>query len=233
MFIAIFAVTAVDAAHAWFPDFCDTSYMRWPDGYFQTVRNTCSIPPGSAQDAAYDNAITQMNKAVHVVSKFGDDDPSKCEVEWPDGYKQVALVKRSYIDGKNGRTHIISTCAWPLETAYNEIDMMIADDLPDFSNPPDEAISEQSGQSVFLHEMGHAHGLNHDPDSLNVMGDARTFPLAGGTGAHAVLFPDDAAGLRTIYPEPDRLSSRLTCSPRPISYAPATNKLSSTLPRRH
>src|SRR5207342_1026386 len=92
---------------------------------------------------------------------------------------------------------ITFACIWGLASAsVVEIDIMVASDLPDFRNPANEAVLEQSGRSVFLHEMGHAHGLQHDQDYLNVMGDARFLPFAGGTGTRAVLFPDDSAGLR-------------------------------------
>src|SRR5437867_4296914 len=82
---------------------CDAP-LKWSGSFFQITQNVCSIPHGSKQDSALQNAISQSNKAVIVVSYAGDDPPDKCEWTSGDGYHQVALVSRSSIDGKNGVT---------------------------------------------------------------------------------------------------------------------------------
>jgi hypothetical protein len=177
---------------------CNADAMNWPSNFYQTVRNTFSMPQGSMRDAAYLNAIAQLNEAVNVVSHFGDDDPSKNEITYGDGYNSVAVVLPENIDGRDGRCLRKHWCAWGHTTGYIEADVMISSKL-DFA-PPEESAVVRNGRSVFLHEFGHAHGLDHDMAFLNVMGDLRAFPLVGGPGEHAVIFPDDAYGLRALYP---------------------------------
>jgi hypothetical protein len=60
--------------------------------------------------------------------------------------------------------------------------------------------------TVLTHELGHAQGLAHSPDHLSVM------YFSAGLGQQTrMLFPDDVAGICTIYP-PGRMAA---CDPEP------------------
>jgi hypothetical protein len=76
---------------------------------------------------------------------------------------------------------------------------MVAADL-DFNTAPSEtSLADTFGRSSFIHELGHAQGLEHFQD-FNQMRVPQPRPMFGGPGEHIDVLPDDAAGGRFLYP---------------------------------
>ena len=77
-------------------------------------------------------------------------------------------------------------------------DVMVAHDLT-FTSLQETALPTNSGRLTFIHELGHAHGLDHS-QRFNHMRKSQPRPLVGGPGEVIDVLPDDAAGGRFLYP---------------------------------
>jgi len=74
---------------------------------------------------------------------------------------------------------------------------MVASDMT-FGAVAEDTLPEV-GRVTFIHEFGHAHGLDHS-QGYNVMRTMQPRPLVAGPGETVDVLPDDAKGGRFLYP---------------------------------
>jgi len=189
--------------------------VRW-SGSFGLVQNLCSIPAGTQQAKAYASALGQwrgVGGMQDVAFHYGTWPSDHCSIALDDGWNDVALVDSSSIDGALGATIVVRS-----SDRIVEVNVLVANLSAQSFENPDEAFAPgtcpfsptRTGQSSFLHELGHAHGIaissaggpdNH-PLDFTIMRPSPPIPLGGGapTYAHAQPMPDDAACGRFLYP---------------------------------
>lgn len=174
----------------------------------------CSLPEGSVQERAFFSALYETRNYVHALG-FGGGyrriHNGQCLIEHDNGRSDVALVTRADIDGALGLTLTEEdgcTFAWEDEHIITA-DVMIASDLA-FDRADESRVittapsGTRVGALVFLHELGHALGLEHS-GSFAVMrnGLAARAPFVGMTpgsgGLNAGLTGDDVLGIARIY----------------------------------
>jgi hypothetical protein len=196
---------------------CNGNKLKWPgnSANAQMTRNMCSVPNGSAQATTYFSAIDRWNQVGGMWDKLAASfawDPSHCYITLDDDYNDFALVDTADIDGNLGGTLVWRDCP-----EIYSIDIMMANwNTQNFFNP-DEAFaagsglnSTSTGHFAALHEFGHGLGLSLTPKGSSVNNHVTGFavmrastptPLAGGLNvAHSRVMPDDAWGVRLLYP---------------------------------
>jgi hypothetical protein len=137
-------------------------------------------------------------------------DPDQCFIDLDDGTNDFALVDSGDIDGALGSTFVWRSCP-----EIGSIDILMADKNTQGFGNPDESLAigspgASSGRFAVLHEFGHGLGLsikakgssvNAHVTGFAVMRKSPPTPLAGGLDQqHARVMPDDAHGLRVLYP---------------------------------
>jgi len=180
---------------------CNGKPVKWESGHFGTVRNRCSIADSGDVNASYWNAISQWQSISGVINSTSTWPADRCYITHGDGYNDVALVNRSNIDGNHGLTILqLDGCTWSWSTQYiDEADAMVSNDMS-FHNPDESQWTDTtSGRVTFLHELGHAHGLQHS-DNFGIMCTHQARPYVGGTGDHVSVLSDDDWGIRQLYP---------------------------------
>lgn len=212
--IAVVFLIGTPGAQAFKTVKCDGAKLKWPgnSNNAKMTRNKCSVPNGSSQESAYFSAINRWNQVGGMWDKLEAAfmwPSDHCFMEFDDGENDFALVNASQIDGNLGSTMVFRDCP-----EIFEVDILMANlDTQGFSNP-DEAFaigtSSNTGRFAVLHEFGHGLGLSVQPkgSSTNahvtgyaVMRASPPTPLAGGLNQpHARVMPDDAAGVRFLYP---------------------------------
>ena len=186
-------------AHAYKNWWCGGEPVVW-NNPFAMVRNTFSIPAGGQREGSLDNAIGRWRGVIGM-----EDMVSKSpfvttgSTIWHFNFQNdAAVVPRSNIGGNNGLTQMFHDgCFFGGDAEWIEADVMVASDLG-FA-PVGETTLGTSGRLTFLHELGHAHGLNHD-QRYNHMRATQPRPRVGGTGETVDVLPDDAKGGRFLYP---------------------------------
>jgi hypothetical protein len=185
-------------AHAFTFWTCNGNTVVWEEP-FQMVPNQFSLPPGGQREDSVDNAIGRWRGVIgmsDMVSKspfatFGN------SVTTGDGLNDVAVAPRANIGGNNGLTLMIhSLCV--LSSSWGEADVFAASDLK-FGHVQEDALLPDSGRSTFIHEFGHAHGLDHF-QSFSNMRVPQPRPVVGGPNETVDVLPDDANGGRFLYP---------------------------------
>ena len=202
-------------AHAFSIVKCDGAKLKWPgnSANAKMTRNRCSVPDGSTQASAYFSAIDRWNQVGGMWDKLAASfawDPGHCFIGLDDDWNDFALVDAAEIDGSLGGTLVWRDCP-----EIYSVDIMMANlDTQTFENP-DEAFAVGSGLSstgrfAVLHEFGHGLGLSVKPKGTSINAHVTGFavmrstppgPLAGGLNQpHVRVMPDDAAGVRSLYP---------------------------------
>ncbi len=179
---------------------CGGVKVVWDDP-FMMVQNTFSIPPGGLREASLNNAINRwrgvggmqdmVSKAffVNPGSTYGIDD----------GLNDAVVVKRSDIGGNNGLASMIHDgCFIAGDMEWLEADVQVASDMS-FAVLDETSVSPNRGRETFIHEFGHAHGLQHS-QGYNQMRVPGPRPRVGGPGETVDVLPDDAKGGRFLYP---------------------------------
>lgn len=213
--IAVVLLIGASSAYAFNIVTCNGAKLKWPgnSANAKMTRNMCSVPDGSSQAGAYFSAINRWNLVRGMWDKL---DPAfawpsdHCFMEFDDGQNDFALVDVAQIDGLLGATVVFRNCP-----DIYEVDILMANlDRQNFDNP-DEAFAigtgtNPTGRFATLHEFGHGLGLSVQPKGSSVdahvtgyavMQGSAPNPLAGGLGQqHARVMPDDAAGVRFLYP---------------------------------
>ncbi len=211
--IAAGALLGTPSAYAFKTVTCDGQTLKWQSGTTaEMTRNKCSVPNGSTQATSYFSAIDRWNQVRGAADKLAPafmTDPDQCFIDLDDGINDFALVDVADIDGALGSTFVWRDCP-----EIQSIDILMANlDTQSFGNPDESfavGLGSSSGRFAVLHEFGHGLGLSIKPkgSSANahvtgfaVMRASPPTPLAGGLGQqHARVMPDDAHGLRHLYP---------------------------------
>jgi hypothetical protein len=188
------------SAHAFTYLTCGGVKVVWDDS-FSMVQNTFSIPPGSLREASLDNAIDRwrgVRGMLDMVSKsFWMNFGSTYTID--DGQNDAVVVNRSDIGGKNGLSSMIHDgCFLAGDMEWLEVDVQVASDLS-FGAVNETSVATNSGRQTFIHEFGHAHGLQHF-QGYNHMRTVQPAPNVGGPGETIDVLPDDARGGRFLYP---------------------------------
>lgn len=133
-----------------------------------------------------------------------------CVIDSSDEINEIAFVPSAQIDGNGGRT-ILTTdwCVLPGDEDYDSAKIFIAADVGGTVGQPEPEIPSSAVgngylRHTILHELGHAHGLDHE-NVLNIMTNGsftgNAFGRFGGNSERIDVWPDDAKGGRALYPE--------------------------------
>lgn len=193
----LMVLAPVAAAYSF--DLCNGSSVKL-SGSASYYRNTHSIPTGTDKASAYFNAINRWNDVRAMADRLvAHGTTSGSSITHGDDRFDAAVVARSAIGGLSGLTKkFYNVACVPFVTKkIIEADVMVASDIP-FGNPAEDVLLD-NGRDVFMHEFGHALGLQHY-QSFNIMRSASPRPHFGGPGEHIDVLPDDAAGGRALYP---------------------------------
>ncbi|HEX3530720.1 MAG TPA: hypothetical protein VH988_26955 [Thermoanaerobaculia bacterium] len=185
-------------AHAFVFWTCNGNKIVWSDP-FTMVPNTFSVPPGGQRDASVNNAINSWVGVIGMMDMVSKSSTVTIgnTVTTGDGQNDVAVAPRANIGGNNGLTLMIHSLCF-LSSSWGEADVFAASDL-NFGPVKQDTLVSNSGRSTFMHEFGHAHGLDHD-QKFNNMRVPQPRPVVGGPNETVDVLPDDAAGGRFLYP---------------------------------
>jgi hypothetical protein len=187
--------------HAYKYTACGGVKVVWSNPFGMT-QNTTSIKPGGPREAAVDKAIARwqnvigMEDMVFMTSSVN----TGSSIAQANFHSDVAVVPAGSLGpGIAGLTLMLHDgCFFGGDMEWIEADVVAEADL-DFGEVDEVDLSSGSGRGTFLHEFGHAHGLDH-VQSFNVMRTAIPVPHIGGPGEHLDVLPDDAQGGRFLYP---------------------------------
>ncbi len=195
---------ATSVAHAYAFETCDSMPVTWEKPMVLT-RHLCSLPDGSPKTDGYHDALATVQRYVTLAERGPDTPASTCTLTLGDEVNDVSVVQRTDIDGASGMAITFSDggvgrvgCDPLGGTFYQEANVLVASDiLFDAFDPaylPGNSTIPGLGRFVWLHELGHAHGLSHPAEPMAVMHDA---PAPAALPVPELL-PDDAAGLRSL-----------------------------------
>jgi hypothetical protein len=202
------ALLGAPGAHAFKILTCGGKTVEW-SGTAKMTRGQCSVPNGSTQATSYFSAIDRWNEVRGATDKLAAAftwPPGHCFIDLDDGINDFALVDAADIDGHLGVSFVWRDCP-----EIHGIDILVANkNTQSFENPNESfavGLGSPSGRFVVLHEFGHGQGLSLPTKGVDnhvsgfaVMRGSRG-PLVGGLGQqHARPLPDDAKGLRFLYP---------------------------------
>jgi hypothetical protein len=190
-----FAASHANAAAFWT---CNGNPVTWEDP-FAMVPNTFSVPPGGLRDASVNNAINSWRGVAGMTDMVSKSSTVTIgnSITTGDGQNDVATVPRANIGGNNGLTLMINSLCF-LSSSWEEADVTAASDL-NFGSVKQDTLVSNSGRSTFMHEFGHAHGLDHI-QKFNNMRVPQPRPVVGGPNETVDVLPDDADGGRFLYP---------------------------------
>lgn len=192
---------------------CNDTPITWSELPVHFHIRDCSIPDGSAE---HDDVVYSFRKwndysdpwtpvFTHETSYLD------CFDEPPEynGKNEVYATSQAAIDGAGGRSFVRydpESCTWAwTEQEIVESDIAIASDY----DPRQGQATVCDGHPnrlyaihVWIHEMGHAIGLQHENRNLASMNEVKHSATYCGDHKFAP-FPDDVAGLRFLYPQVD------------------------------
>ena len=177
----------------------------WRDSVIPFHRNSCSVPDGHPMIPAIQDAFASYAQVIRWPRmEIAEVEPeTSCTTLHGDGVSEIGITTHAQL-GANGRAFgFVGDLCLPGGTqAMVETDILIAADADVDFTPPDERspTDRVPASFVVMHELGHAmnladlHGVGH----LAVMRTGPPGVYVGGTGSNIALYPDDAAGLRTL-----------------------------------
>jgi hypothetical protein len=230
------ALLGTPGAHAFQVTTCDGAKVKWPgnSANMKMTRNLCSVPSGSTQATSYFSAIDRWNQVGGSFDKLDPAfawPPDQCFYTKGDDVNDFALVDVAQIDGNLGSALVW----WDCSEIY-EVDIRMANlNTQSFVNPDESfavGLGSPTGRFAVLHEFGHGLGLsllNH-VNGFAVMRTSPPAPLAGGLGQeHARVMPDDAAGVRKLYPSGLNEFNLMASAQRLVGTAVVNNTATSTV----
>lgn len=169
---------------------------------FGMVQNTYSIAPNGARELALDKAIKRWQNVdgmENMVFKSSSVTTGSSIGQF-NFQNDVAVVPAGSLGaGKVGLTMLFHDgCFFGGDAEWIEADVVVESDL-DFGKIEETALPGGAGRLVFLHELGHAHGLDH-AQGFDVMRTALPLPLVAGPVETVDVLPDDARSGRFLYP---------------------------------
>ncbi|HKH46796.1 MAG TPA: hypothetical protein VKM72_19230 [Thermoanaerobaculia bacterium] len=187
-------------AHAYHYWTCGGVKVVWSNS-FEMVQNTYSIAPGGARELAADKAIKRWQNVDgmwNMVSKSSTVTTGSSIAQF-NFQNDLAVVPLSSLGGAIGLTMMFHDgCFFGGDAEWIEADVVAASTL-DFGAVEETALPGNSGREVFIHEFGHAQGLNHT-QGFDLMRAGTPLPLVAGPGETIDVLPDDAQGGRFLYP---------------------------------
>ncbi len=212
----LFSLLQTRSAHAWtFNDSCNGIGYKWPSG-FQEMRDACSLPDNSVWANAYWNGGWQWSRVYALMDWNWSYLPvSGCAnggtIQMGNGRNETARVPQSQLpSGAVGHTECSESLCFPWSTnpTISECDVKMADWIS-MANPDESGYDWKDsqgnmvqglwGDGDLLHEFGHVLGMGHTTVTTAMMNPADPAPLSGGNWDHDEMWPDDAAGLRSLY----------------------------------
>jgi hypothetical protein len=177
---------------------CSGNVITWEDP-FALVPNTPSVPPGSLRDVSVNNAINSWRGVIGMTDMVSKSSSitTGTSITTGDGQSDIGVAPRANIGGNNGLTLMINSLCF-LSSSWEETDVLAASDL-NFGPVKEDTLVPNSGRSTFMHELGHAHGLDH-AQNFNNMRVPQPRPVVGGPNETVDVLPDDADGGRFLYP---------------------------------
>ena len=190
---------------------CGGYNVTWPSAFY-IRRNTCSIPdPGSRYNAISDQMSRWRNVGgMRAMVYWSAYTQTNCIIDPNDEINEIAFVPTAQIDGNGGRAIMTTDDCWlPGDEDYDSVKIFIAADVGGTVGQPEPEIPSSAVgngylRHTILHELGHAHGLDHE-NVLNIMTDGsvtgNAFGRLGGDSERIDVWPDDAKGGRALYPD--------------------------------
>lgn len=182
---------------------CNRTPYAWDGDGLDFEIMSCSAPRGSqrADDLIYGmqewNAVQSMDDMFD--QRWND---GGCLVRTGNGRNEVGFVAGAAIDGALGLTlrRYSGACwSWSRDIDIIEADVFVNGDAALEAGNPAECNRKRVGQrTTVIHELGHALGLNHEPNQMALM-----MPTDGEgkyCGHYTISpHPDDASGGRQLY----------------------------------
>lgn len=243
--VAVTATPSIAMAYSWH-ETCGGSPVIW-DQTFYMVRNAYSLPTNGSRHAMMTDMINRWRNVGAAQNIMAESfySTSGSTVYLDDGINDVAFVAKEELEecyynsnfqlecDSNAGTMFPETdgCWLPGDQEYVETDVWVTDDFGGTTGQPEPNIPGSAEGAGFLrhlmaHELGHAHGLGHY-DWLNLMHDGSTmgnrFGRFGGDGDRIDVWPDDAQGLRVLYPAGGSETNIFATSQRAASNGYTTN----------
>jgi hypothetical protein len=196
-------VVSTERAFGYVYQQCNGTPAKWQNdavGY-QVMR--CSIPEGTqrASDVLY--GFDQWNAVYGMWDAFswswGTTDCVR--IDHANGTNEIYFGDPSQLDGAVGVTFVrYDSCFWWFDTQHIvEADIAFdAGQIAEWGSPPCNTDRGFGARTTIIHEMGHALGLDHYDDVMNLM------MTSDGEGKYCGNFvvephPDDANGGRFLY----------------------------------
>lgn len=201
-----------EPALAWEPaETCGGYNVTWPSAFY-IRRNSCSISdPGSRYNAISDQMSRWRNVGgMRPMVYWSMYTQPNCLIDDEDEINEIAFVPSEQIGGSGGRAIVTTDDCWlPGDEDYDSVKIFIANDVGGTVGQPEPEIPSSAVgngylRHTILHELGHAHGLDHE-NVLNIMTNGsftgNAFGRFGGDSERIDVWPDDAKGGRALYPE--------------------------------
>jgi len=137
----------------------------------------CTFPSGTTRNQMVRDGFRAWNHVYGMYDRFNWNTVSKCSVGYggPAHTDEVAMVESEYIDGARGVTRMRKKgCFFSKNRGKaEEIDMFFTPSNADWHTSKnqcfDTASSPTTGESVVVHEAGHALGAKHHTGELSIM----------------------------------------------------------------
>lgn len=187
---------------------CNRTPYAWDRDDVDFEIMTCSAPRGSQKAADLLYGMQEWNAVQSMEDVFDPEwSEAACVVRTGNRRNEVGFVDGAAIDGALGLTlrRYSGACwSWSRNIDIVEADVFINGDAALEEGNPAECNRKRVGQrTTIIHELGHALGLNHEPNQMALM-----MPTDGEgkyCGQYTISpHPDDASGGRALYGTGDR-----------------------------